>query len=186
MRHILERTAIALVVVISIVLVLAVTRPDTYEVRRTASIKAPPERIFPLINDLHAFNTWNPYEKKDPSIRGRYTGAASGKGAAYAFEGSKEVGKGSLEIVHSSPVRRVTMNLRMLAPVEASNVVDFVLEPAGDGTDVTWAMHGRVPYLARVVHLFVDVDDMVGRDFEAGLATLKGIVESPQVAARTN
>ena len=182
----LETVAMVVVALIGGVLVFAATRPDTFEVRRTATIKAPPERIFPLINDLHGFNTWNPYEKKDPNINGRYSGASEGKGAAYAFEGNKDVGKGSLEIVESLPPSRVKMNLRVIEPFEAGNVVEFVLEPKGDDTNVTWALHGRVPYVAKIVHLFFDVDGMVGRDFEAGLAGLKGIVERPQMAAKMN
>ena len=182
----LEILAIVAVASIAGILVVAATRPDTFEVQRTARIKAPPERIFPLINDLRAFNTWNPYEKKDPNIKGSYSGASDGKGAAYAFQGNKDVGTGRIEIVESSPASRVTMNLLMLEPFEASNVVEFVLEPKGDATNVTWAIHGRVPYVAKIVHLFFDMDSMVGGDFEAGLAGLKAIVESPALAIRMN
>ena len=182
----LESLAIVAVAFIGGVLVVAATRPDTFEVRRTATIKAPPERIFPLINDLRAFNTWNPYEKKDPNIKGSYSGASGGKGAAYAFQGNKDVGTGRIEIVESSAASRVTMNLVMLEPFEARNVVEFVLEPKDDATNVTWAIHGRVPYIAKIVHLFFNVDGMVGGDFEAGLAGLRAIVESPERAARLN
>jgi len=184
----MTRTLMILVVVVVVliggVLVVAATGPDTFEVRRTASIKAPPERIFPLINDLRAFNTWNPYEKKDPNVKGRYSGPSEGKGAAYAFQGNKDVGKGSIEIVESSPASGVRMRLRMLEPFEAGNDVEFVLEPKGDATNVTWAMHGRVPYVAKIVHLLFDMDGMVGRDFETGLASLKAIVEHPKMAAK--
>jgi len=182
----LKVLAIAVVVLIGGVLVVAATRPDTFEVRRTASIKAPPERIFPLINDLHAFNTWNPYEKKDPDIKGSYGGTSEGKGAVYAFQGNTDVGKGRIEIVESSPASKVTMNLVMLEPFEASNVVEFALEPNADATNVTWAMHGRCPYVGKIVHMFFDMDSIVGRDFEAGLAGLKAIVEHPEMAARMN
>ena len=182
----LKLVAIAAVALIAGVLALAATGPDTFEVQRTVRIKAPPERIFPLINDLRAFNTWNPYEKKDPNLKGSYSGASGGRGATYAFQGNKDVGTGRIEIVESSPVSRVTMSLLMLEPFEASNVVEFVLAPKGDATNVTWAMHGRVPYVAKIIHLLFDMDSMVGKDFEAGLAGLKEIVESPQLAARLN
>ena len=182
----LERLAILAVALIGAVLVVAATRPDTFEVRRTARINASPERIFPLINDLRAFNSWNPYEKKDPNLVGHYSGPPGGKGASYAFKGNKDVGTGSIEIVASSPASRVTMTLLMLEPFESRNVVEFVLEPSGDATNVTWAMHGRVPYLAKVVHLFFDVDGMVGSDFAAGLAGLKAIVESRAMASSMN
>ena len=133
-----------------------------------------------------AFNTWNPYEKKDPDIRGSYSGSAQGKGAAYAFQGNRDVGEGRIEIVASSPLSNVTMNLRMVKPFEASNIVEFVLEPRGDVTNVTWAMRGTVPYVGKIVHLFLDMDRMVGRDFDAGLADLKSLVERREMAARTS
>jgi len=182
----LKIVAVLLVLSIAGVLVIAATRPDTFEVRRTVIVSATPERIFPLINDLHAFNTWNPYEKKDPGINGRYGGAPSGKGATYAFQGDKHVGSGRIEIVESKPASKVTMLLRMFEPFEVSNVVEFMLEPHGESTDVTWAMRGRVPYVAKIVHVFVDVDSMVGRDFEAGLTELKSISEHREIAARLN
>ena len=182
----LETVAIVAVALIAGVLIVAATRPDTFEVQRTALIQAPPERIFPLINDLRAFNTWNPYEKKDPNIKGSYSGASDGKGASYGFQGNKDVGTGRIEIVQSTPASRVTMKLLMLEPLEIDNVVEFMLEPKGEATIVTWAMQGRVPYVGKIVHLFFDMDSMVGGDFEAGLAGLKAIAESPQSAARVN
>ena len=140
-------------------------------------IAAATEKIFPLVDDLHRFNTWNPFEKKDPNLKGSYRGAPSGKGAAYAFDGNKNVGKGTIEIVDSAPASRVTMTLHMLAPFETRNTVRFLLEPQGELTRVTWAMQGHVPYLAKIIHLFIDMDRMVGSEFEAGLASLKAIAE---------
>ena len=183
MLRALKTLALVGAVLIGGLLLVAATRPDTFEVRRTTSIKAPPERIFPLINDLHAFNSWNPYEKKDPNIKGTYGRIPAGKGAAYAFDGNRDVGRGRIEIVESSPVSRVTMSLSIVEPFEVANVVHFTLEPRGDTTNVTWAMRGDVPYVAKIVHMFLDMDDMVGRDFEAGLASLKAMVESPKLAA---
>jgi hypothetical protein len=169
--------AIVVALVISGVLLFAATRPDTFRVQRTASIKASPEKIFPLINDLHRFNTWNPYEKKDPNIKGSYSGAASGRGAAYAFAGNRDVGKGSIEIIDSASPRRVSMRLHMIEPIEASNDIEFTLEPKGEATQVTWAMVGNVPYPAKILQLFVSMDRMVGQDFAAGLANLKAVAE---------
>ena len=169
---------IALVLGLAVVgiLVLAATRPDTFRVARTATIQAPPERIHPLISDLRRFNTWNPYEKKDPNILGAYSGPASGPGAAYAFTGNKEVGKGAIKITSATP-DVVRMDLTMLEPFEAENRVEFRIEPSGPATRVTWSLEGKAPYLAKVIHLFLDMDTMVGRDFEAGLANLKKLAE---------
>jgi hypothetical protein len=173
----LKTIVVVVVVLIAGVLLFAATKPDMFRVQRTARIKAPPERIFPLINDLRTFNTWNPYEKKDPNLKGRYTGSSSGKGAAYAFEGNKEVGQGSLEIMESLPSSKVTMRLNMIKPFEAQNTVEFRLHPEGDVTNVTWAMQGHTPYVAKIIHLFFDMDSMIGKDFESGLASLKAAAE---------
>jgi len=175
----LKLIAIAVVLVVSAVLVAAATRPDTFRVQRSASIQAPPEKIFPLINDLRRFNTWNPFEKKDPNLKGSYSGAASGTGAAYAFEGNKDVGRGAIEIIDSSPASEVRMRLDMLAPFEAHNIVEFTLRPNGDTTRVTWAIQGPVPYFAKIFHMFCDMDSMIGKEFENGLAELKAIAENP-------
>ena len=138
---------------------------------------APPEKIHALINDLHRFNTWNPYEKKDPNIKGVYAGPARGPGAAYEFEGNKDVGKGRLRIVDSKAPNKVTMQLDMLEPFEGHNLVEFTVLPRGDATEVTWAMQGASPFIAKLVGVFVDMDRMIGRDFEAGLADLKALAE---------
>jgi hypothetical protein len=174
----LKIIALVLVVLIAAVLIYAATKPDTFRIQRSASINATPEKIFPLINDLHSFNTWNPYEKKDPNAKGSYSGPASGKGAAYTFDGNKNVGKGNIEITESSPTSKVTMNLNMLKPFEAHNIVEFTLQPMGDTTNVTWAIHGPVPYISKVMCLFFNMDNMVGNDFEKGLNDLKTVAET--------
>jgi uncharacterized protein YndB with AHSA1/START domain len=173
----LKIIAIVVVVAVAGVLLFAATRPDTFRVQRSTSIKAPPEKIYPLINDLRRFNTWNPYEKKDPNLKGSYSGAASGKGAVYTFHGNKNVGKGSVEITDTAPPHKVSMRLTMVEPIEARNNIEFILEPNGEGTRVTWAMHGHSSYFAKIIHLVFNMDRMVGGDFEAGLANLKAAVE---------
>jgi len=170
---------IAVVIVVALVAVLAyaATKPDTFRLSRSTSIKAPPEKIFPFLNDLRSFATWSPYEKKDPAMKRTFGGASSGKGATYDWDGDKNVGQGRLTIAESSPPSKVTMNLDFLRPWEAHNVVEFTLEPKGDTTNVTWAMQGPAPYMAKVMHVFMNMDRMVGDDFEAGLANLKTLAE---------
>ena len=172
----IKAIALLSVAAVSGLLLFAATRPDTFQVQRSIRIKATPERLFPMINDLHQFNTWNPYNKKDPAMQGTYRGPASGPGAGYDFQGNKEVGKGSIQIVDSAP-RKVTMKLDMLEPFEGHNTIEFSLAPQGDATDVTWAMHGPSPFVAKVVGVFMNMDRMIGRDFEAGLADLKARAE---------
>lgn len=170
---------IAVVVAVSVVAVLvyAATKPDTFRVQRTTSIKAPPEKIFATLNDFHSWGAWSPYETKDPAMRRTYSGTTKGKGAVYEWDGDKNVGKGRMEITESSPPSKVALNLNMIKPFEAHNVVEFTLEPQGDATRVTWAMNGRTPYIAKIVHVFMNVDRMVGDDFETGLANLKTLAE---------
>jgi carbon monoxide dehydrogenase subunit G len=169
--------AIVIVVLIAAVLIYAATRPDTLRVQRSTSIKAPPEKIFPLINDFHSWGAWSPYEKKDPAMKRTMTGAANGKGAVYEWEGDKNVGKGRMEIAESSPPSKVTLKLDFVKPFEAHNIVDFTLEPKGDSTNVTWAMHGPSPYISKIIGIFLNMDSMIGKDFETGLANLKTVAE---------
>ena len=166
-----------LVVVAGAVLAYAATKPDVFHVRRTASIKAPPDKIFPLINDFRSWSSWSPYEHKDPAMKRTYSGAAAGTGAVYAWDGDKNVGSGRIEIADTTPPNRVAIKLDMITPFETHNRVEFTLQPKGDTTDVTWAMNGDTPYFAKILHVFMDMDRMVGRDFEAGLANLKALAE---------
>jgi uncharacterized protein YndB with AHSA1/START domain len=168
--------AIAVIFLIAGLLVFVATRPDEFEVQRTASIKAAPEKIFPYINDLHRWGLWSPYEKKDPAMKRTYSGSA-GKGAAYEWEGNGKVGKGRVEIRSTVPPFEVLIKLDMIKPIEGHNSVRFSLEPEGEATHVTWAMRGDRSYGAKVVGLFVNMDRMIGKDFETGLANLKAVVE---------
>jgi len=168
----LKTIAIVAVCAIGMLLAYAATRPDTFTVARSATVDAPVARVHGMIGNLHAFNAWNPFNKKDPNIRGEYKGPAAGPGAHYAFKGNGEVGAGTLEIVRSEP-RLVTMKLVMLEPFEAHNDIAFTLAARGNATEVTWAMNGRTPYLAKILHIFINMDRMVGGEFEKGLADLK-------------
>ena len=159
------------------VLAYAATRPDVFQVRRTATIMAPPEKIFPLINDFKSWTAWSPYEKKDPAMKRTYGATSSGKGATYAWDGNKNVGSGSMEIMDAPAPSRITIKLDFKRPIEAHNVADFTLVPVEGGTSVSWSMSGPTPFFGKILHVFVDVDKMVGRDFEAGLANLKAIAE---------
>ena len=168
--------AVIVVIVLAGILIHAATRPDSFRVERIVAIKAPPDRIFPMIDDLKAWTTWSPYEKKDPAMKRTFGAVTAGKGATYAWDGNKQVGQGSMEILESSPTR-VVIKLDFIKPFEAHNTAEFILQPKGDVTDVTWAIHGPNPYLAKVMGIFIDIDKMVGKDFERGLADLKAGAE---------
>ena len=173
----LRNISIVVVILIAGIVILAATRPDTFRVQRAASIKAPPEKIFPLINDFNRWSAWSPWEKKDPAMKRTFGAATSGKGAVYAWQGNKEVGEGRMEIAESVPPSKVALNLDFVKPFAAHNLVEFTLVPAGDTTNVTWVMEGNTPFFAKVIHVFINVDKMVGKDFETGLANLKAAAE---------
>ena len=168
---------IVLTVLIAGILIFAATKPDTFTVQRSASIKAPPEKIFPLINDYRNWASWSPYETKDPAMKRTFGATTAGKGATYAWDGNKEVGQGSMEIQDSIPSSRVTIRLDFMKPFEAHNMVDFILEPQADTTKVSWNMRGPAPFISKVMQVFINMDNMVGRDFEAGLANMKAVAE---------
>lgn len=172
--------AVVAVAALSALLMIAASKPDTFAVQRSATIAASAEKIHPLINDLRSFNTWNPYERKDPNMRRSYRGNARGPGAGYDFAGNKEVGNGSIEITDSRMPHRVEMKLDMYEPFEAHNIVEFTLVPRGEtATEVTWALRGPANFISKLMGVFFDMDQMIGRDFEAGLANLKALAERP-------
>ena len=169
--------AIIVVVLIAALLGFAATRPDTFRVQRATSIKAPPEKIFALINDFHSWGSWSPWEKMDPTMKRTHSGAANGKGAVYEWEGNNKVGKGRMEIMDTSPPSKVTIKLDFVKPFEGHNIAEFTLEAKGDSTNVTWAMYGPNPYIAKLIHMFFNMDNMIGKDFKTGLAKLKTVAE---------
>jgi carbon monoxide dehydrogenase subunit G len=180
-----KKIAIVVVVLLAAVLLFATTKPDTFRVERTASIQAPPEKVFALINDLHNWGSWSPWEKLDPNMTRTYSGAASGKGAAYAWEGNSKVGAGRMEITDTSAPSKVTIQLDFLKPFEGHNIAEFTLAPQGSSTKVTWAMYGPSPYITKVMSVFISMDSMIGKDFESGLANLKTVAEKSDRAAMT-
>ncbi|MCJ1885048.1 SRPBCC family protein [Pseudomonas sp. LA21] len=173
----LKWIAVVVVLAVIVVLVLAASRPDSFRVERTARIQAPPERVFAFIEDFHRWPQWSPFEKLDPDMQRSFSGADKGRGAVYAWAGNSKAGEGRMEIIESTPASRVTIALDFFKPFKASNTAEFTLLPRDGGTDVTWAMYGPTPFVAKIMHLFFSMDSMVGKDFEAGLATLKRLSE---------
>jgi uncharacterized protein YndB with AHSA1/START domain len=168
---------IGLAVAVALLVVYATTRPDIFRVERSLAIKAPPEKIFPLLNDLKGWSAWSPYEKKDPAMKRSFGAVTAGKGATYGWEGNKNVGKGSMEITESAQPSKIVIKLDFLEPFEAHNTAMFTLEGKGEATTVTWAMFGPANFVSKLMGIFFDMDKMVGTDFEAGLASLKTIAE---------
>jgi Polyketide cyclase / dehydrase and lipid transport len=173
--------ALALAIIIALVLILAATKPDTFRVERAAIVNAPAERLFPLISDFHQWLNWSPWEGRDPALKRSYSGAERGKGAVYAWDGNKNVGAGRMEILEASPPSnspsKVVIKLDFIKPFEGHNTAEFTMLPQGGATNVTWVMHGPAPFLSKLMQVFMNMDRMIGKDFETGLANLKTITE---------
>jgi uncharacterized protein YndB with AHSA1/START domain len=178
MFEIIAIIAVVLAIAIAVVLILAATKPDAFSVQRAIAIRAPAEKIFPLINDFHQWGSWSPYENKDPAMKRSYSGASSGKGAVYGWEGNKNVGSGRMEILEASAPSRIVIKLDFFAPFEGHNTAEFTMLPQGDATTVTWLMHGPAPFMNRMMQVFMNLDHMVGKDFEVGLANMKRVTET--------
>ena len=169
--------AVILAVAIAAVLILAATKPSMLRVTRAISIKAPAERIFPLINDFHQWVAWSPYETRDPAMKRSYDGARSGKGAVYGWDGNKNVGSGRMEILDAAAPSKIVIKLDFFKPFEGHNTAEFTMLPQGDATIVTWTMYGPAVFMSKVMQVFINLDRMIGKDFEVGLANMKTLTE---------
>ena len=169
--------AILFAILVAAILVYAATRPDSFRIERSATIKAAPEKVFPLINDFHQWEAWSPWEKIDPGLKRTYEGAASGKGAVYTWSGDKNVGAGRMEIVETVPSSKLMIKLDFSAPFKSNNMVEFKLESQGESTRVTQAMFGPSPFISKLMGLVFNMDKMVGDKYEEGFASIKKIAE---------
>ncbi len=175
----LKIIAIVIVVLIAVVLGLAATKPDTFRVQRATAIKAPAAKVYALIDDFRQWGQWSPWEKLDPELKRTFSGAASGKGAVYEWTGNSKVGAGRMEITEPTPPNKIVIKLDFIRPFEGHNIAEFTLEPQGDSTQLTWVMHGPTPFVSKLMQVFVSMDSLIGKDFEAGLANLKALAEKP-------
>ncbi|TAJ81721.1 MAG: polyketide cyclase [Gallionellaceae bacterium] len=173
----LIKSLIVIALVIAAILIYAATRPDTFRVERSATFKATPAQVFAQINDFHNWPAWSAWERKDPGMKKTHSGAASGVGAVYAWEGNQNVGKGSMTLTESIPNQKVQIKLDFISPFEGHNMADLVLQPQGDGTQLVWSMYGTMAFVPKVMGLFFDMDKMIGKDFEDSLNNLRAVVE---------
>ncbi len=181
MFEIIAIIAVVLAIAIAVVLILATPRPGRFSVERTTSVTAPPEKIFQLIDDFHQWGSWSPYENKDPAMQRSFSGAASGKGTVYGWEGNSNVGSGRMEILDSSAPAKIVIKLDFFKPFEGHNTAEFTMLPQGGdtlaSTTVTWRMHGPATFISKLMQVFMNLDHMIGKDFEAGLTNLKSLTE---------
>ncbi len=168
-----------IVIALSIALLVFVSsKPNTFSVKRDIAINGQPDKIFPLINNFHRWATWSPYDKKDPAMKRTYSGSESGVGAVYEWDGNKEVGIGKMEIIEATAPSKIRIKLDFFAPFEGHNTAEFSIEQVGSESIVTWAMTGPSNFMMKLMHCFMDMDKLVGTDFESGLANMKSVVES--------
>jgi uncharacterized protein YndB with AHSA1/START domain len=177
MFEIIATIAVVLAIAVAVVLILAATKPDSFRVQRAITVQAPPEKIFSLISDFHQWGSWSPYEHKDPAMKRTYSGASSGRGAVYAWDGNNNVGSGRMEILDAAAPEKIVIKLDFFKPFEGHNTAEFTMLPQGDVTKVTWGMHGPAPFMSKVMQVFMNMDNMIGKDFETGLANLKRLTE---------
>jgi hypothetical protein len=182
MFEVIAIIAVVLAIAIAVILILAASKPSTFSVERAISVKAPPEKIFPLINDFHQWVSWSPYENKDPAMKRSYSGAESGKGAVYGWEGNGNVGAGRMEILETQipetpAASKILIKLDFFKPFEGHNTAEFTMLPQGDATNLNWAMRGPAPFISKLMQVFMNLDHMIGKDFEIGLTNLKKLTE---------
>ncbi|GGY65304.1 potassium-transporting ATPase subunit F [Cellvibrio zantedeschiae] len=161
------------------ILIYAATKPNRFSIVRKLKINADPEKVFAEINDFTRWKLWSPWETKDPAMQRTYSGSAAGIGAIYEWNGDKNLGTGKMEITDSVAGQNIIIKLDFYKPFEAHNVAEFTFTPEGDGTLVTWEMRGPQVFMGKLMCVFMDMDKMVGKDFEAGLSKLKTLTENP-------
>lgn len=169
---------IALVVIVAVLAVVVATRPSEFRVQRTTTISAPAPVVFAQVNDFHKWEAWSPYVKRDPAMKKTFEGAPAGVGAIYTWSGNNEVGEGRTTIIESRPSELIRVQLEFVRPFAATSIAEFTFKPEGERTAVTWSLNGHNNFIAKAMGLVVNMDRMIGGDFETGLAQMKSAAEA--------
>jgi hypothetical protein len=183
----LKKILIGVAAALALLVIVIALQPATFHIERSISMSAPPEAAFAQVNDFHAWGAWSPWEKVDPNMTRSYDGAPAGAGAKYAWVGNKEVGEGRMTIEKSSPAQ-VVIKLEFLKPFQATNTATFTFVKTPEGNKTTWAMDGNNNFMSKAFHLVMNMDKMIGPDFERGLSAMKAAAEAvpkPAVTAAT-
>ena len=173
----IKKILIALAALLVLFLIVVATRPSGFKVERSASIAAPPATVFEQVNDFHAWAAWNPWGKLDPNMKQSYEGPASGVGAVYHWAGNNQVGEGRMTILESRPNELVKIQLDFYKPFAGTSIAEFSFKPEGERTLVTWSMSGKNNFIAKAMGLVMNMDQMIGGQFEKGLAEIKTLSE---------
>jgi hypothetical protein len=175
---VIKKILLGLVVAVVAFVAIVAMQPSAYRVARGATIAAPPPAVFAQVNDFHNWEAWSPWAKLDPAAKNSFEGAPAGEGAIFAWSGNDQVGEGRMTLVESRPSELVRIKLDFFKPMEGTSDVEFTFAPQADQTAVTWAMSGERNFIAKAICLFMNMDKMVGGDFERGLAQMKAVAEA--------
>ncbi len=174
----LKKILIAIVLFIVVFAVVVALQPADFSVTRAETISAPPESVFAQVNDFHNWRAWSPWEKLDPEMTRTYEGEPAGEGAVYSWTGNSDVGEGNMTIIESRPNELIRINLEFIKPMAGTSETRFAFKPEGEKTQVTWTMSGKNDFVGKAFCLFMDMDEMVGGQFEEGLSNLKSVSEA--------
>lgn len=174
----LRKVLIGLAALVVVLLVVIATRPATYRVERSTRIAAPPDVVFGLVNDFHAWDRWSPWAKLDPEMKTTYGGPSSGVGATYAWAGNSKVGEGNMRITESRPAQKVGIRLEFIKPMAGVSQTEFSFRPESGGTQVSWVMSGTNDFMGKAFSLVADMDSMIGKDFDKGLGAMRTEAEA--------
>lgn len=175
----LIKILIAVAVIVVVFVIVVALQPSEYRVARTATMSAPATAVFAQVNDFHKWEAWNPWGKIDPAMKQNYEGAPAGVGAIYKWAGNNEVGEGRMTVTESRPSDLIRVQMEFFKPFAGNGTAEFTFKPEGNQTAVTWSMTGQNNFMAKAIHLFMNMDKMIGGQFEKGLADMKSIVEAP-------
>ena len=175
---------IALAVLVVVLIVVIVMQPSEFRVARSSTVSAPASGVFAQVNDFHKWEAWNPWGKIDPAMKQNYEGTPAGTGAVYTWSGNKQVGEGRMTLTESRPNDLIRIKLEFFRPFAATNTAEFTFKPEGGQTIVTWSMSGEKNFMAKAIHLFINMDKMIGGQFEQGLAQMKSLAEATAKQSR--
>ena len=174
----MKKILLGLVVVLAILVGVIATRPANFHIERTATIAAPADVVYAQINNFHQWAAWSPWDKLDPQMKRTFEGPAAGSGAGYSWVGNDKVGEGRMTITDSKANEKVTIKLEFIKPFAATDTTEFAFRPSGSNTAVTWSMTGENNFMAKAMSLVMNMEKMIGPDFEKGLASIKEISEA--------
>jgi len=173
----LKKVLIGVAIVVVVFIIVVALQPSEFRIVRSATISAPASVIFARVNDFHNWEEWSPWAKLDPAMKTTFEGASSGVGAVYTWAGNDEVGEGRMTLTENRPDEFIRIKLEFLAPFAATNTTEFTFTPDGDRTAVSWSMYGENNFMAKAFSLFMDMDKLIGADFEKGLTQMKAVAE---------